>query len=139
MAHSRLQSESPHLGWTRSQRRGLQVLLLVLVVFLTFQVIRNRSYVPDPQLPQGARAPELQSRLDPNSADWHALAAIPTLGEKRAKAIVAYRESVLASNAHRTAYQSPGDLLHVRGIGAATLENLRPYLSFPSDRPDAQN
>lgn len=133
------QSESRDWGWTRSQRRGLLVLLTALLLFLTFRVVHNRMYISDPQPTEGPRAAELESRIDPNSADWQTLAAIPGLGEKRAKAIVAYRDSVHVANAGKLAFHSPSDLLHIRGIGAATIDNLRPYLTFPSDGPETRN
>lgn len=122
-------------GWTLAQRRGLLVLLTVLLSFLAFRTLRNRTYVSDPQPSEGPRAAELQSRIDPNSADWQTLAAIPGLGEKRARTIIAYREGLHAANSGRVAFHGPTDLLRVRGIGIATVENLRPYLIFPSDEP----
>jgi hypothetical protein len=131
-------TSSPHrpkidLGWTPSQRRGLLVLLAIFLVFLTIQFARNRQFISDPQPPQGPRAAELQTRIDPNSADWQTLAAIPNLGEKRAQAIVAYRDHFHGTTPGRAAFRSPSDLLTVRGIGPATIENLRPYLVFPSE------
>jgi competence ComEA-like helix-hairpin-helix protein len=131
-------TSSPHrpkinLGWTPSQRRALLVLLAIFLVFLSIQFARNRQFVSDPQPTEGARAGELDARIDPNTADWQTLAAIPSLGEKRAKAIVAYREQSRASVPRSRAFRTPEDLLQVRGIGAATIENLRPFLSFATD------
>ena len=132
------QHEPGEFGWTLSQRRALIALLTVFLVYLTAHFLHNRAYVSDPQPVEGARASELASRIDPNSADWQTLAAIPTLGEKRAKAIVAYRDQVTAGGA-KVVYRSAADLVNVRGIGAATAENLRPYLVFPSDSSDPQH
>jgi hypothetical protein len=125
-------------GWTLSQRRGLLVLLILFLGFLIVQAVRNRTFISDPQPSAGPRAAELQSRIDPNSADWQTLAAIPNLGEKRAKAIVAYRDGIHSANAKMVVFHSPTDLLHIRGIGVATVENLRPYLVFPSDGPETR-
>lgn len=122
-------------GWTPAQRRALLALLAVLLVWLTVQYARHRSFVPDPQPADGSRAGELASRIDPNSADWQTLAAIPTLGPKRAKDIVAYRDRLRSADANGVAFRSGADLLRIRGIGAATVENLRPYLIFPADSP----
>jgi hypothetical protein len=132
------EADRRELGWTLSQRRGLLVLLTILLAFLAFQFVRNRLYISDPQPKAGARAGELESRIDPNSADWQTLAAIPGLGEKRARAIVAFRDSVHKTGAQKLAFQRPGDLIHIRGIGPATVENLRPYLVFPSDYRQTQ-
>jgi DNA uptake protein ComE-like DNA-binding protein len=116
-----------------SQRRVLLALLAVFLVVLCIRFALNHTYVPDPQPPQGARAAELASRVDPNSADWQTLATIPTLGEKRARAIVAYRDRMRPDGSTVLAFQRATDLLHIRGIGAATMENIKPYLIFPAD------
>ena len=119
-------------GWTAPQRRALLALLTIFLAVLAYRCFTNPAYVPDPQPPEGARAGELASRFDPNVADWHALAAIPGLGEKRAREIVAYRESARTAGGTTTVFRTPADLAHVHGIGKATVENLRPYLIFPT-------
>ena len=92
----------------------------------------NRTYIPNPQISAGPRAAELATQLDPNSATWEELAAIPTLGEKRAKAIVEYREKVLAQKPNAIAYRNVDDLTRIKGIKKATAENIKPYLMFPA-------
>jgi DNA uptake protein ComE-like DNA-binding protein len=124
-------SEPRELGWTSAQRRALIFLLTILLAWLAFQAARDRAYVPDPQPGEGSRSSELASRLDPNKADWQELAAIPTLGPKRAKAIVEFRDHLRASDANAVVFRSESDLLRIRGIGPATVENLRPFLVFP--------
>jgi competence ComEA-like helix-hairpin-helix protein len=59
--------------------------------------------------------------IDLNRADAAALEALPGVGPVLAARIVAYRDSV-------GGLASPEELLAVRGIGAATLERLRPRL-----------
>jgi DNA uptake protein ComE-like DNA-binding protein len=125
-------------GWSPPQRRALTALLAVLLVYLSIRFALDRSQVPDPQPPEGSRAAELASRIDPNTADWQTLSAIPTLGPKRAKDIVAFRERAHASDPSEPVFRSSVDLMHVRGIGPATIENLRPYLIFPSDSQTAR-
>lgn len=120
-------------AWSLSQRRALIALLSIFFVVLCIRYALNREYLPDPQPAQGWRYNELASRIDPNVADWHTLAAVPGLGEKRAKEIVAYRARLRTSNPDAVAFHAPTDLRHIRGIGAATVSNLRPYLVFPSD------
>lgn len=120
-------------GWSPSQRRALTVLLAILLACLSVRFGMDRSHVPDPQAPEGSRAAELASRIDPNAADWQTLSSIPTLGPKRAKDIVAFRERARASDRSKVVFHSSVDLMQVRGIGLATLENVRPYLIFPSD------
>ena len=121
------------IGWTASQRRALLLLLSILLIALAVRFVLNRQYVSDPQPPQGARYHELASRLDPNSADWQSLATIPSLGEKRARQIVAYRDQLAAQNGGAAVFRRPSDLLRIRGIGRATVENLKPYLKFDAD------
>lgn len=126
-----MQSDPP-LGWTLPQRRALVALLLVLLVVLSVRFALNRQYVSDPQPPHGPRYDELASRIDPNTADWQTLAAIPSLGEKRARQIVAYRDRLRVADPNAVVFRQPADLLRVRGIGPATEQNILPYLIFPS-------
>lgn len=58
-------------------------------------------------------------RVNINDADAETIAtALHRVGQKRAEAIVAWREE-------NGAFTSPEQLLEVKGIGAATLENNR--------------
>ena len=60
-------------------------------------------------------------RLDLNKASAGELMALPGIGEKRARAIVAWRDA-------NGPFRSVNDLDQVRGIGPATLERLRPFV-----------
>jgi len=131
--------DSDGFGWSLSQRRALIVLLVVFLLVLCVRLAMDRQYVPDPQPPRGVRSAEVADRIDPNTADWQALAAIPSLGEKRAREIVAYRDHVHATDPTTIAFRLPADLRHVRGIGPATVENLQPYLVFPTARPNEKD
>jgi DNA uptake protein ComE-like DNA-binding protein len=91
--------------------------------------------VDDPPAPVGERAHDLASRIDPNTADWPAWAALPLIGEKRAKEIVAFRDTWMIEHPDETPFARPEDLMRVKGIGKATVETLTPYLIFPSTRP----
>jgi len=121
---------SPWL-WTASQRRALIFLLFIFGAYLTFRCFTNPQYVPESFDAAGPRHSELLSQVDPNTADWQTLAAIPNLGEKRAKAIVAYREKQSPKVADGIVFKSVDDLRAIRGIGPATAQNLKPYLLFP--------
>ena len=57
-----------------------------------------------------------------NTASLSDLQRLPGIGEKRAQAIVAYRQEW-------GGFSSVDDLLRVDGLGPRTLESLRPYLS----------
>jgi hypothetical protein len=82
---------SPWL-WTAGQRRTILILLIFFGGILTWRYFTNTQQLPETFEGEGPRHAELLSQVDPNTADWETLAAIPNLGEKRAKAIVAYRE-----------------------------------------------
>jgi len=59
-------------------------------------------------------------------------------GVERAADIVDYRERYMRDHPGEFAFQSLEDLLKIRGIGASTLEQIRSYLIFPTDRPATQ-
>jgi hypothetical protein len=105
-------------------------LLAAMLVWVGIRLVLNPIYVADPQPLWPARAGELEDRIDPNIADWHTLAALPVIGEKRARQIVAFRESYLSANPGRQAFQQPQDLLRIKGIGPAMLAQIEPYLIF---------
>ncbi|WP_428936874.1 ComEA family DNA-binding protein [Fontivita pretiosa] len=118
------------VGWTAPQRGVLMVLLAAMLVWLGIRLVLDPVYVSDPQPAWPARAGELEDRIDPNVADWQTLAALPVIGEKRARQIVAFREQYLAANPGRRAFQQPQDLLRIKGIGPAMLTQIEPYLIF---------
>jgi DNA uptake protein ComE-like DNA-binding protein len=124
--------QTPPLAWTASQRRALLVLLVGLFLFLAVRYALNPVYVSDPQPTVPARFADLADRIDPNVADWQALAVLPAIGEKRAKQIVAYREDYAGRHGGRLPFRRPDDLQLVRGIGPVTADALRPYLIFPA-------
>jgi hypothetical protein len=120
------------LPWTLSQRRAIVAVLCIVLLYLAFLIVRDRQYVPDPLPAALPFADQLADRIDPNTADVATLAALPGLGEKRAATIIAFREKVQQREPGTTVFRQPNDLLKVRGFGAAMLENLRPYLHFPT-------
>ena len=81
----------------------------------------------------------MADRLDPNTATWQELVAIPTLGEKRAKGIVEYRQDWAKRHPGDPAFKSPVDVVAVKGIGAGTMEAMTPYLTFPATRPETRS
>ena len=125
--------ETSRFAWTLSQRRVLFLFLTILFACLALRYALNPSYVSDPQPDRPARHDELADRIDPNTADWQTLAALPGIGERRARDIVQYRERKRAE-AHDPdliVFDAPGDLLYVRGVGPGILESMKPYLLFP--------
>jgi DNA uptake protein ComE-like DNA-binding protein len=123
--------------WTPRHRGVLAGFVLVLSIVLVVRLYVDRAYISDPQPIQSARHDELADRIDPNIAPWRELAVLPQLGEKRAKEIVAYRERYVADHPGGVAFKRAADLNAIKGIGAATLETLRPHLMFPTTSPAA--
>jgi DNA uptake protein ComE-like DNA-binding protein len=121
--------------WTPTQRRTLLILLTIFLLVLVVSAIRNPQYISNPQPPQPFRAAELLDKLDPNTASAAELVVLPQLGEKRAAAIVELRQRRLRRDPTTIPFRRAEDLLQVNGIGAAMVETLRPYLTFPTTAP----
>lgn len=121
-------------GWTAAQRRVILGMLIFLLGYLCFESWRRPVYVSDPPPDNPPRADEIADRIDPNSADLPTLMALPTLGEKRAREIITYRERVIAIGQDTIAFRTSTDLLKIKGIGGVMLSNLKPYLIFPDER-----
>ena len=77
---------------------------------------------PTTSLPSGGASPLTCAVIDLNTADKVALETIPRMGPVTAQAIIAYRTEV-------GAFESIDQLLEVSGIGPATLESMRPYVT----------
>ena len=120
--------------WSRRQRGAVLGIVTALLCYLAIQYSRNPVEIGDPPPADGARADELADRVDPNTADAAALAAIPMLGEKRAAEVVAYREDFLKDHPGEIAFAKASDLIKVKGIGPATIKTMEPYLVFPGTR-----
>ena len=121
--------------WTTPQRAVVAGAVVVLLVYLAVRLLLNPLHVSDPQPDVPSRYDELADKIDPNAADANTLAALPGLGPARARDIVAYRESFKHADPTRRAFETPEDLLKVKGIGVSMLETMRPYLLFPTTRP----
>ena len=117
--------------WTVRQRAVIIVLLSIILLYLTVRLIVNRVYVSDPQPRDPPRALELADKIDPNTADVATLAALPMIGERRARDIVEHRERFVAQSPGKLAFTRLEDLLRIKGFGPAMIEHVRPYLTFP--------
>ena len=117
--------------WTPPQRGVILLILAGLLVYGSIRLFLNRAYVPNPQPITPSHASELADKIDPNTADAPTLSVLPLIGDKRAADIVAYRERYTREHPGEVAFKSVEDLLKIRGIGVATIEQLRPYLIFP--------
>ena len=123
----------PDRLWTRSERQVVALLLAGLLGLLAYRFLTRPAHLADPLPPQGARAHEIDGRIDPNTATWEQLALLPGIGEKRARTIVAYREQATSDRPDRLPFATLDDLENVHGVGPAMVENLAPYLLLPGE------
>lgn len=73
--------------------------------------------------PAPSASPEAGSgRIDLNSATAEELCLLPGIGPVRAEAIVAYREE-------NGPFRQTADIMNVRGIGQATFDKLKDYIT----------
>lgn len=116
-------------------------IVIALLAYLAIQSWLNPVDVSDPPPLNPARFDELQDRIDPNTADEATLAALPSLGEKRAREIVAYRQAVARLHPNDIVFNEANDLKQVKGIGPGIVANIEPFLVFPvrssTSRPGA--
>lgn len=75
-------------------------------------------YIPTKEEAENSRNPEDSGLVDINRADAALLCTLPGIGEARADAIIAYRES-------NGAFQSPEDIMQVPGIKESAYEKLK--------------
>lgn len=122
------------LTWSSPQRRALLFLLWLLTAGLGTRYACNPIYVSNPQPDRPGRADDLADRVDPNTADLNTLIAIPQLGEKRARAIIEFRDKQRKRRPGRPVFQTAADLFLVDGFGWASVDNFSPYFTFPGDR-----
>ena len=98
-----------------SQLRGAVVLTAVLLVFVGARFALHQS-------PERSPLP-LTAAVNPNTASLQELAALPGVGQTRARAILAYRQT-------HGPFKRLQDLDPIPGFGPATLELLAPHVTF---------
>lgn len=125
--------------WTASHRRVIIAILAGLFLYGSVRLFRNRMYVSDPQPLTPLHAADLADRIDPNSADAPTLAVLPLIGDKRAADIVAYRQRFTRDHPAEPAFKKVEDMQKIKGIGPSTVDQIRPYLIFPTASPATTN
>jgi competence protein ComEA len=84
---------------------------------------RGESPAAAATVPGPTASPDVPAAVDINTADALALEQIPGIGPVRAQAIIEYRTQI-------GSFDSIDELLEVTGIGPATLESMRPYVTL---------
>jgi len=106
----------------KHSRIGITIFTVMLVLFCTAAAAMAESAAEQ----KSAAKAQLQGTININTADAGQLTLLPGIGSKTADSIVAYRGSA-------GPFASIDDLAKVKGIGAKTLEKLRPYLSLQGE------
>jgi competence protein ComEA len=112
--------------------RSLQLATVSLAsIFFTLLIVRGQALWSSSNRPLEIESDlPLQFRIDLNEADRATLLQIPGVGEAMAERILSYRQ---ANGPFRNLQQ----LLEIRGMGAATLERLRPWVEVKGDSSSA--
>lgn len=105
-------------------------LLVPIVVWsaIDIAVAPDASFTPPPAL----------RGVNPNTAPWWELAALPRIGHAKAVAVTRYRKQerkrrdAPSENAPPPIFNSADDLEAVRGIGPRTVQRLADHLRLPS-------
>jgi hypothetical protein len=119
-----------HWTFNGPQRRVLVLLLVFTFSYALLNLSCNTAFIDDPQPEQGARYDQLADRIDPNTATWYELAALPMLGEKRARAFIDFRTRAQARDKTEFVFRTPEDFYRIEGFGPKLVEQILPYLVF---------
>lgn len=131
----------------RSRRQVVDGLLcgLAAVGAVAVAVHARRTTVDQAELAVvDARPATASLRINPNTASWVELSALPGLGEVLSKRIVAYREKrrVEFRNPTATVFRRADDLEAVKGIGPKRSASLAQHMTFllaDNQEPDSRH
>jgi len=114
----------------RGEQAVIVLLALVLAAGIGYRAVSHWCVGADPiEAVPAIGGPAY--RVNVNTADWETLSLVPGLGETLSRRIVEVREAIPGKQ-----FRTLDELQEVRGIGAKTLDRLRPYLTI-SDAPEA--
>ena len=111
--------------------RLLAIVLLAVVVIAAVRQLSRQKIEPLPTVEITAH------KINPNTADWPELAAMPGIGEVMAKRIIAYRQARQREMAHladqpadHRVFRCVNDLEQISGIGPKKAATMAEYLTF---------
>jgi len=132
--HGQLQTPAPIASAFQESRSAVVVACVGLCWMITataaLQIAVKRS---------GGMRGDIVDTIDPNTAPWTEMTALPGIGPGRARAIVAYRQARLAENGRassRPAFARRADLQLVKGIGPKTIQRIAPYVRVGTTRSE---
>ncbi len=114
------------LGFRPRDRRAMTALMSVLLVWLSIEWIVVATRRPDPLLLQRGSDFQANFRVDINDSIWVDWMQLEGIGPSLAQRIVADRRI-------NGPFSSIEDVKRVSGIGPATLDRIRPWLTISHD------
>jgi hypothetical protein len=125
-----MQNPSPASSSRRSDGATVVLAIGFTLMGWTFHLTASARVPPPPAGHVAARATEVRTRINPNTAPWWELTALPRIGEVTARAIVAHRKAAATAPSATPAFTRAEDLAAVRGIGPKTVARIAPHLRF---------
>lgn len=125
------------LNFRDHRARRIVVPVLVLLPLTVWLCSAERMGVPGAQR-DGGNVVDLNGGIDPNTAPWWELTALPQVGETIARRIVSHREAQAATSNHHP-FRTADDLDNVHGIGPKTIARIRDHLTFPASIRSTEN
>lgn len=124
----------PHvvLGFRLQDRRITTVLLFVLLSWLMIEWIVVATRRPDPLLLQRGAEFQASFRVNVNESIWVDWMQLEGIGPSLAQRIVTYRSL-------NGRFSSIEDVARVPGIGPATLDRIRPWLTMGHDEHETRS
>ena len=128
-------------GFTAFERKAILVLCLLIMIASGFRYYRNRSlalkltsFATTDSLadPYSEPEPPLHLLVDINQATQHDLERLPGIGPVKAGKILALRDSLRG-------FSTIEQLDQVEGIGAKTIERLRPFIVTGQRSPETDS
>ena len=120
------------LGFRSQDRRIMTVLMAVLLSWLMIEWIVVATRRPDPLLLQRGARFQASFRVDVNESVWVDWMQLEGIGPSLAQRIVAYRSL-------NGRFSSIEDVARVPGIGPATLDRIRPWLTMGHDEHETRS
>lgn len=122
-----LQKPSSNTSPTRKQLIVIFFLATTLFIGTIIKLgMDHHWWLPETEIVSILKPEDIKIKLDVNNAPWYELVLLPTLGEVKAKAIVAYREKY--GN-----FKSIDELSKVKGINTSVLESIRYHIKIGTD------
>jgi DNA uptake protein ComE-like DNA-binding protein len=129
---------TPPSAWSWTPRNLTAVALLtgLLLGLAVWRAYQDRARLDSDLVARPAAVTPAEEKVDPNTASWVSLARLPEMGPTRAKAIVKYRDQVLAGHPGEKVFARPEDLVKVPGIGTSIVDVIQPHLEFEQAKSD---